>query len=65
MILDYQALYDRLLQLKPQILVAELSYWYNGKRIDISTKINACLGQIPDPSISVLIGGSSNFRKRW
>ena len=37
-----KALLDRVSQLKPKVIVAEMRYWYNGKVNDISSKIAKC-----------------------
>lgn len=58
-----QALCDRLRQLKPRVMFAESSYSYNGKLIDISTKITKCANKVDDlvKNQLVVIGSSDSI----
>lgn len=50
-----QALFDRVSQLKPKLLLAELQYHYNGKVNDITEKIVQCYNMVAKKSECRLI----------
>ena len=55
-----KSLIDRVNQLKPKVIIAELRYHYNGKGNDIRTKIEACLESLSKHTSCQLIVTSHN-----
>ncbi|KAK6380295.1 hypothetical protein LTS17_005484 [Exophiala oligosperma] len=59
-----KALSDRLVQLEPKLLFAESTYWYNGKKVDISTKIDSCTSNLSNSCATVIIGDTRRVKSR-
>jgi hypothetical protein len=55
---DRKALNDRLAQLRPKLIISEVTYTYNGKENSIASKITNCFGLISkeQPCSLVTIG---------
>ncbi|EXJ55066.1 acetoacetate-CoA ligase [Cladophialophora psammophila CBS 110553] len=59
-----KALNDRLGQIEPRVVFAESSYSYNGKRIDITTKVDGCTSKASQPLKLVVIGDTAGFKTK-
>lgn len=64
-----KALNDRLLLLRPRILIAESMYWYNGKRHDISQILDTSIRQLQQGAAArteaVIVGPTENLESKW
>lgn len=60
-----RVLLDRVGQLKPNILFAESEYGYNGKRHDITARIETVWGQFDKPRGAQLVATSKTVPKGW
>jgi len=61
----FKALSDRLGQIEPRVVFAESSYSYNGKRIDITAKIDGWTSKASSPLKLVVIGDTAGFKTKW
>lgn len=57
-----QGVLDRFSQIEPKILIAIESYYYNGKHIDCSDKINSIVKEIPSIEKVILVNEFDNLR---
>ena len=62
-----QALDDRLQLLKPRLLIAEATYSYNGKKHDITSKIDVSIKKLQQTgkTEAIIIGPSQNLGSTW
>ncbi|KIX95811.1 uncharacterized protein Z520_08519 [Fonsecaea multimorphosa CBS 102226] len=59
-----KALNDRLSQIGPRVVFAESSYSYNGKRIDITAKVDGWTNKAYRPLKLVVIGDTAGFKTK-
>jgi acetoacetyl-CoA synthetase len=60
----FQGVIDRFGQIKPKVLFAVESYFYNGKKINCKEKINQVVNNIPEIKYVILVNSFFDFKNK-